>query len=126
VGMIVPIAMFAWRYPLAANSHALTDIGKLSGYRQNEFIGFVVGIALLFVLYLLALRESRCLPAAQALPAIFGCGGLMAIGMDWMYPVNAIDLFLYAARSRILTTYGQNPSAIPFERFPGDAWASFI
>src|SRR5581483_7320091 len=82
---------FAWRYSLAANYTRLTDIGKLSHYAWPEFAGFVGGGALWFGCYLLALRVSRRLPAARAMPAVFGCAAFMALGMYWMYPVSAID-----------------------------------
>ena len=125
IGMIVPLAAFGWRYPLVANSATLTDIGKLSQYQRGEFFGYIVGIGLLFVLYLLALRESRSLPARQVLPAVFVCGTGMALGMVWMYPVSAIDVFLYAVRSRLLTAYGQNPISVPFDVHPNDPWMPF-
>jgi hypothetical protein len=124
--MSVVAFAFAWRYPLGPNSQGLTDIGKLSRYRPAEFVGYVLGMLALFGCYLLALRLSRRLAARQALPAVFGCATLMALGMDWMYPVSAIDSFLYAVRSRILTTYGANPSAIAFNNFPSDSWNNFI
>ena len=125
IGMLVPVFAFAWRYPLGPNSSTLTDIGKLAHYEPAEFAGYVGGMAMLFGLYILALRESRRLPARRVLPAIFGCGALMALGMDWMYPVNAIDIFLYAVRSRLFTTYGANPIGAFIKDFPADAWAAF-
>jgi hypothetical protein len=117
---------FAWRYPLAANYASLTDIGKLAHYAWPEFAAFVGGGAIWFGCYLLALRASRRLPAVQAMPAIFGCAAFMALGMYWMYPVNAIDIFLYAVRSRVLSSYGANPSAVPFSHFPADPWMAYI
>src|SRR5436853_5624517 len=62
IGMLVPIFAFAWRYPLGSNSSTLTDIGKLAHYEPAEFAGYVGGMAVLFGLYVLALRESRRLP----------------------------------------------------------------
>src|ERR1700712_355810 len=117
---------FAWRYPLGANSQTLTDIGKLSRYGGSAFAGYVAGMLVLFGCYILALRESRHLSSRQTLPAVFGCAALMAIGMSWMYPVSAIDVFLYAVRSRLLTTYGVNPISVPFHSYPADPWNAFI
>jgi hypothetical protein len=124
--MLIPIFGFAWRYPLGPNAGGLTDIGKLAEYRALPFAGYVGGIAALFVFYLLALRESRRLAPRQALPPILGCGALMTVGMSWLYPVNAIDVFLYAVRSRLLTTYGANPNAALPRDFPADTWANFM
>ncbi len=123
--MFIPLLGFAWRYPLVPNSGGLTDIGKLAQYERAEFIGYMAGMAALFTLYLLALRECRKLPDHAALPAVFGCGWLMAACMVWMYPVNAIDVFLYAVRSRLLTTYGVNPNSVPFITYPNDTWLPF-
>jgi len=57
--MIAVTFAFAWRYPLGANSHTLTDIGKLARYQGAEFAGYVAGMLALFGCYLLALREIR-------------------------------------------------------------------
>jgi len=125
-GMLVPLILFARRYPLAQYRYTLTDIGKLAHYAGPEFVGFVGGMLVMFLCYLLALHESRRLAPEQAMPAIFGCAAFMAVALYWMYPVNAIDLFLYAVRSRVLTTYGANPSAISFDYYPGDPWMAYI
>jgi alpha-1,6-mannosyltransferase len=125
LGMLAILMSFTWRYPLIANSGGLTDIGKLSAYGRDEFAGFVVGMAALFVLYLYGLHACRRLPASGALPIVFALGALMATALVGMYPGNAIDVFLYAARSRLLTSYGADPNATPLERFPADAWARF-
>lgn len=125
LGMSAIAVGFAWRYPLGPNSDRLTDIGKLSGYSGDEFVGFILGIGVLFVLYLYGLRACRQLPARRAMPIVLVLGALMAGVLVAMYPTNAIDVFLYAARSRLLTSYGADPNAIPLNHFPADAWAGF-
>lgn len=111
-GMFVPLAYAALRYPLRGHTHELLDIGKMANYGTVEFIWYTGGLAVLFALYLLALRETRLRPARQLLPAIFGVGAVLGLAMAWMYPVNAIDMFIYAARSRLFTHYGLNPNAV--------------
>ena len=108
-GMVALLASLALRYPLLGNASELQDIGQMSGYTVLTFVWYVVAVAALFVLYLLALRESRLLPARRALPPIFGCGAALAGVMTWMYPVNAIDNFIYFVSARLLTVYGANP-----------------
>ena len=133
LGMLAPAAYFAWRYPLPGNDK-LTDLGNMAHYRVHEFVAFVGGMALLFVLYLLALRESGRLPAGRALPAVFVCGAALAGTMAWMYPVNAIDIFIYAVRSRLFTEYGVNPivgypkdyPADPLMGFASEEWADDV
>ncbi|HET8980367.1 MAG TPA: hypothetical protein VFN87_19605 [Solirubrobacteraceae bacterium] len=124
-GMLVPAAYFAWRYPLAGNTARLVDIGIMSNYRPAGFVTFVGGLGVLFVLYALALRESRRLPARQALPAVFAIAAGLGLLMALMYPVNAIDLFIYAVRSHLFTAHGVDPNAITPSTFRGDPWVPF-
>lgn len=135
LAMLGPAGYFAWRYPLRGNADELVDIGKMARYEVDEFVGYVGGLAVLFALYLLALRESRRLPARRALPAVFGCGAAMAALFAWMYPVNAIDLFIYAVRSRLWTEHGANPLAAyprdfqdedPLMRFASREWSAEV
>jgi hypothetical protein len=126
LGMLVPAILFARRYPLAQHQNTLTDMGKLAHYAVPEFAGYIGGMLAMFACYLLALRESRRATAARAMPVVFGCAALMAMAMYWMYPVSAIDMFVYAARSRIFTAYGANPNAVAFANYPSDPWTAYI
>lgn len=125
MGMLIPMVYFALRYPLRGNSELLFDIGQLSQYKRGEYLAYVVGLAILYVLYVLALRESRRLATRQGLPAVFGCGTALAVAMAWMYPATAVDVFTYAVRSRLLTTYNANPLAALFKNYPRDPWMRF-
>src|SRR3954451_18058551 len=75
MGMFVPCAYFAARYPLVPHSGRLTDMGKLAHYGRSEFLAFAAGIVIMFGLYVLALRETRRLPLHTALTPIFGWAG---------------------------------------------------
>ena len=120
--MLLPMLYFAWRYPLRGNAERLTDLGKLSQYGGAEFALWMGGMLLLFGLYTLALRETRRLPARRALPAVFGTGAGLGVTMVLMYPVSAIDIYIYAVHARLFTRYGVNPmSAFPKD-YPQDAW----
>ena len=125
IAMLGPAGYFAWRYPLRGNTERITDLGYLARYERPEFYGYVGGLALLYALYLLALYESRRLPARRALPAVFVCGAALAAVFAAMYPVNAVDLFVYAVRSRLYTRYGDNPIAALPRDYPGDPWVAF-
>ena len=125
LAMLAPAVGFARRYPLRGNAERLTDIGKLAGYGAAEFAGYVGGVAAMFLLYGLALRESRRLPARRALPAVFICGGALAATMAWLYPLTAIDLFIATVRSRLLTTHGADPLAARPADFPDDPLMAF-
>lgn len=130
--MAVPALGFALRYPLAGNAGRLEDLGTLADYGVAEFVGYAVGMVALFAGYGLALRQTRRLAARRALPLVFAGGAALALAMVLMYPVNAIDVFIYAVRSRLWTTYGENPSAAlplaywdrdPFMRLASREWA---
>lgn len=121
-GMVPPATWFVARYPLRGHTDSLTDIGKLSHYGAFDFWMFVGGIALFCVVYLLGLRCALRVPARRALPPILVFGIVAVVLLGLMYPVNAIDLFIYAVRSRLLTHYGDNPNAIMPVAHPRDAW----
>ncbi len=129
-GMIGILASLALRYPLRGNDDELQDIGQMSEYGVIEFVWYVVAMAGLFALYLFALHETRRLSPRRALAPVFGCGAGLAAVMTWMYPVNAIDNFIYFVSARLLTDYHVNPMTSypqdfanndPLMRFAG-AW----
>lgn len=122
LGMLGPVFYFVHRYSLRDHADKLLDIGKMSEYQRPEYTAFVVGLQLMFGLYVLAIFESRRLTAPQALPVIFVCGTAMVGGMVLMYPATAVDLFTYAVRSRLFTTYGDNPLIALFKDHPDDPW----
>jgi hypothetical protein len=131
IAIAVIAAAFAWRYPLPGNTERLTDIGIMARYGKPEFVGFCAGIAGMFLFYLLGIRETRKLKPKQAAVPVFACGLAQAVAIAWMYPVNAIDVFIYAVRSRLFTEYGQNPLSTyprdyqidPYMRFASREWA---
>jgi hypothetical protein len=124
-------ASFAWRYPLPGNTQRLTDIGIMARYGKLEFAGFCAGIGGMFIFYLLGIRETTKLSACRAVVPVFTCGLAQMAAMAWMYPVSAIDVFIYAVRSRLFTEYGDNPlTAYPLDyqfdsymRFASREWA---
>jgi len=133
-GMLVPLGYSALRYPLRGWTTQLVDIGKLSHYEWPEFTWYTGGLVVMFALYLLALRETRRLPVERALPAVFGVAAVLGAAMAWMYPVNAIDIFIYAARSRLFTHYGVNPNLVqpivhwndPYLHYASQEWAVHV
>jgi alpha-1,6-mannosyltransferase len=125
---------FAWRYPLFGNSDQLVDIGILAKYGRPEFAGFCAGIGGMFVFYLLGIRETRKLSPRQAALPVFVCGVAQSAAMTSMYPVNAIDVFIYAVRSRLFTEYHVNPLVAyphdynfdPYMRFASIDWENTV
>ena len=112
LGMLIPAIYFARRYPLRGRSDELVDIGKLAHYQRPEFVWYCLGLGVMFVCYAGAAIECRRLPRAVAAWFVFGVGAALAGCFAWMYPVNAIDVYIYAVRSRLWTEYGENPNAV--------------
>lgn len=116
------------------------DYTKLTHYSPAGLIAYVVGIAMLFWLYLRAVRltvpgggESKAASSDnQASPAtpraissrfIFMSSATLAAISILAYPLTAIDLFIYAIRTRGWALYGLNPLATaPEELYAGDPW----
>ncbi len=117
IGMLIPSMYFADRYPLRGNTGDLLDIGKLARYQTPEFVWFCLGLVLMFLCYIRAAVECRRLPHSVTVPTVFGVGAGLAVCFAWMYPVNAVDLYIYAVRSRLWTEYGENPNAVRPEVF---------
>ncbi len=119
-------------YPFWPNRTLLLDQGKLVDYSWLAFALFVGGIAtwlwalwmLLPALHGVTFTEARTIVVA---PSVILLGAFTL-----MYPTNAIDVYIYAARSRLLTEYGQNPNSTlpeqywdidPYMRYASREWA---
>ena len=122
--MALPATMFAVAYPLARHASVLTDIGKLSEYRPAAFVAYLGGLAVMFIANLVGLRAAR-VAGRQGLWPVLGGGIAVTAVIALMYPVNAIDLFIYAVRSRIFTSYGLNPQAVAPSAITGDPQMAF-
>jgi len=114
------------------------DYTKLTRYSPAGFIAYVVGICLLFGLYLWAIRltaptdgprkkEGEALTGSQASAVsgrfVFVSSTFLAAISVLSYPLTAIDLFIYAIRTRGWVLYQHNPLATaPAELYAGDPW----
>ncbi|MDQ3413078.1 MAG: hypothetical protein M3509_13280 [Chloroflexota bacterium] len=119
------VVMFAVSYPLVHHHERLVDIGILSEYRVLALVVYGGGIGAMFVLYLLALRTAMAATSESPLLPVVAGGVLFSVVMAALYPVNAIDLFIYAVRSRIFTTHGENPLVWTPADFPDDPLMAF-
>jgi hypothetical protein len=133
--MVLLAVSFAVVYPLVPYSDRLTDQGKIVSYHPLAFIGFVAGMGCFAASYtrmLLIARKKRF--ADLRLPIALTTTGLL-VAFAVMYPTNAIDVFIYAVRSHLLTTFGENPNGTmplqyweiaPFVRFSSKQWADDV
>lgn len=131
--IVVPAIYFAWRYPLAGRSTELVDIGKIAHYTVATFVLYVAGIVVMTAGYCGAVLAARAKPFRAIRLPVVGISALLLGAFSTLYPVNAIDVFIYAVRSYLLTNYGANPNAVrpqvywntdPFVRFASWEWSS--
>jgi hypothetical protein len=117
------------------------DYTKLTGYSVSGFFSYVFGLGTLFALYLWAIRlaaprhveESRSSAVDQfgskvgrqtGAPYFILLTTLILVGiLVFSYPVTAIDLFVYAIRTRGWALYGLNPLTTAPRALPAaDPW----
>ena len=123
-------------YGLFANSDGLTDLGKIAGYTFGAVAVFLSCVALLVVGFAFAIASDRDRDTSRTEWRVIGAVSLaLFASFTLVYPATAIDIFLYAVRSRIWTEYGENPSRVipyyilegdPYKRFTTDQWASAL
>ena len=100
------------------------DYSKLTGYSANGFIVYLSSLTALFGLYIYALKLLKPDRFRQLSNTyIFGGGLILAATLIVSYPLTAIDLFIYALRTRNWALYGLQPLATSPDDLPGsDPW----
>ncbi|HQX62223.1 MAG TPA: polyprenol phosphomannose-dependent alpha 1,6 mannosyltransferase MptB [Thermomicrobiales bacterium] len=126
VGMIVPAMYLARRYPLAPHANELTDLGKLSGYTHASFWRFVVILLVWFICYTAGILVARRCEQRAAFAVTLVAAAVAGLLLVTMYPVNATDMAMYAARSRLFTTYHVDPIAVTPDTFSSDPWMRLV
>jgi hypothetical protein len=127
---IIYALVFGLPFPLSQHYNTIppVDYSKLTNYSVGGVVAYVVGLALLFGLYLWALRLVMPKNGAASPLAIGGrfvivTGAALAVLLLFSYPVDAIDVFVYAIYTRGWGLYGLNPLATAPAQFPGnDPW----
>ena len=105
------------------------DYAKLSNHSPIWFWLYVFGVALLFGLYLWAIYltaptiNGNKHPTSGVRRSLFLSSITFAIILIFSYPLTAIDLFIYAIRTRGWALYRLQPLATPPEMLPpADRW----
>ena len=133
--LVLPAIYFAARYPLFGNADDLADIGQLAAYGIPELIGYLGGLVALFAGYAGAIHVLRGRHLAEVRRPVLWTSAVLLLGFGVLYPVNAIDLFIYAVRSHLLTEYRLNPNAVepagywdidPYTQFASRQWADTV
>ena len=139
---LIYLLVFTWPFPLTRFYSTIppVDYTKLTGYSPGGLVAYVLAIGSLFGLYLWAIRlttpvdkqapagVATLTPSGGQPPAvggrfIFFSSALLAAVSVFAYPLTAIDLFIYALRTRGWALYGLNPlAAAPEQLQRGDPW----
>ncbi len=130
VSALVYLLIFGLPFPLSQHYSTIppVDYAKLTDYSIGGVVSYVVGLAILFGLYLWALRLVMPKSGEASTLAIGGrfvivTGAALAMLLLFSYPVDAIDVFVYAIYTRGWGLYGLNPLATAPAQFPGnDPW----
>lgn len=124
--MVVAALMLLKGYGLFANVDHLSDLGKISNYTPYSFATYLVSTSLLFAGYIIAVVSRINRPLRDQLIALGILSLALLLAFALIYPATAIDLYLYAVRSRLFTEYGLNPSAArPIYHLEDDPYMQF-
>lgn len=124
-------AVFTLRFPLPRLYTTIppVDYTKLTNYSLGGLVAYGAGIVALFWLYFWAIRLTRPdvaggnPPPAVSPRFIFFSSTFLALVSILSYPLTAIDLFIYAIRTRGWALYGLNPLSTAPEQLPTtDPW----
>lgn len=105
------------------------DYSKLTHYSTFGFATYLAGIFALFCLYLIGIRvlagtHNKTTERANMRFVLYG-GGIFGLILLLSYPQTAIDMLVYAIRTRGWALYGLSPFAISPDAFPiSDPWLS--
>jgi hypothetical protein len=127
---VVYLLIFSLPYPLSQHYSQIppVDYAKLSNYSATGFIAYILGLAIVFVLYLWALRlivpkSDEASHATISLRFVLITGAALAAVLLLSYPLGAIDVFVYAIYTRGWALHGLNPLATAPAQYPAtDPW----
>jgi hypothetical protein len=108
---------FALRFPLARHYQRLGDIASLSGGGWAGAAGWLASLLAAFGLYALGWRLARR-AGRSAVGPVLAIGAAAALALAFMYPVTAIDQYVYLIHGRIWALHHGNPLVQPPSAFP--------
>jgi alpha-1,6-mannosyltransferase len=121
----VYLVAFTLRFPLPEHYWRLHDLGGLTQWGADGLILYLLAIGGLFLLYALAWREVRHMDSGQARRIIFFFAGIFGITLLFLYPITAIDVYLYMVHAGIWINHGANPLIVSPSAFPEDPLTRF-
>ena len=106
-------------FPITRYWPDLTDMGVISNFSHAGFLKFLLLFAALFGLYGLAWQQVRVSGYAATRFIILAFGFIFAATAVFVYPVTAIDIFVYIANSLVLVQHHANPLITAPAQFAG-------
>lgn len=97
------------------------DYAKLTHHSAFGFIAYIIGIGVLFTVYRLLLKLLK--GEKENIHFVLLGGIFFAVILIFSYPQTAIDMFVYAIRSRAWARYGLDPFSTILTAMPAsDPW----
>jgi hypothetical protein len=129
VSELIYFLVFVRPFPLARlyNTIPPVDYAKLTHHSVGGAASYILSILALFIGYAIVLRTLRTVPRGSASSRwawslIVGGATLFGATLALAYPTTAIDVLIYAVRTRGWALYGLNPLATAPQDLPGDPW----
>lgn len=108
--------MLVLRYSFLDHATELVDLWKISNGDTLPALTWLAALMLMTVGWIAAIRTARGVAFRDAWLPVAGITMLVLVAFALVYPATAIDVYIYAARSHLLTDYGLNPSTVAPER----------
>lgn len=111
-------SVLLWKFGLFGRSTKLVDLWKISDGRVDEFAVYMMAVGLLVACWIWSMRLARGWTFSNVWLPVIGVTIPLYVVFLLVYPATAIDVYIYAARSQLLTDWGLNPSVA----LPRDLW----
>ncbi|HEY4036970.1 MAG TPA: hypothetical protein VGL94_23680 [Ktedonobacteraceae bacterium] len=98
----------------------LTDIGAITEHTHVGFFKFLLAFTVLFILFGFAWWEVRRLQDRTILWIILCFSTIFVLTTIFVYPITAIDIFVYITHGLVLVQYHANPMITPPSVFAHD------
>ncbi len=118
-------SVFSFTFPLAKYYNFIPplDYTKLTDYSLPGFLAYIIGISILFGIYIWTLKRIAQGQLNLSIHTIFITSAFFALILVFSYPQTAIDIFIYAIRTRGWALYDLQPLATAPEMLPAtDPW----
>lgn len=132
LAMVAGTVVLETHFPFAGNGEELLDLRKMVESNARGFTAWLTAIVLLFGGWAGGILAARGRDIRDVrLPLIASTALVLGI-MLATYPGTAIDVYIYAARSHLLTDLGLDPSTTlpetywdldPYVRYASNEWA---